>query len=100
MDQRLCTDASLPLTAHFPAIPLSNPYPNSKHSLQYPQETLWKSPSDKRETDILSDDLHFYNTIVPCSHLLHTLHILEEFRLYIHRSEERRVGKECRSRWS
>ena len=32
--------------------------------------------------------------------IAHFVHMIELASLYIDRSEERRVGKECRSRWS
>ena len=35
-----------------------------------------------------------------CEHLLWALLKIEKSLIYLCRSEERRVGKECRSRWS
>ena len=39
---------------------------------------------------------------LPCNHVIHTVGPIVQRQLSIHRSrsEERRVGKECRSRWS
>ena len=40
----------------------------------------------------------FYSVLIPIVEVDGEMHILYEVRLT--RSEERRVGKECRSRWS
>src|ERR1051326_827427 len=58
-------------------------------------------PSLKRKAPVLSGGLHFFTIyLFDHTHVTYVTVFLIEYIRELHRSEERRVGKECRSRWS
>src|SRR2546430_17371164 len=82
----------------------------NRHSFRYPEQTA-RSPNLSRPQARLADDLFALDPRIRYVALLDRNHKLVESRMrtsvasftpesYDRRSEERRVGKECRSRWS
>src|ERR1035438_5671026 len=68
----------------------------------------WRNPSDaedrvahSRPTCLIAENLNSINKPANFIILCQTrLHCMRKVELCGHRSEERRVGKECRSRWA
>src|SRR5271157_6291867 len=82
--------------------------PRSSYSDNLEDESIFM-PSTKRLVPVLRHDVIETKCLVPHSteapisdslsrNKLRTIFL--NIKLFLHRSEERRVGKECRSRWS
>ena len=68
-------------------------YPSGAPGFELPE-----APGDQRQSQIVAALKEHYPD--PRFHPLVVLHEIESLALSHRRSEERRVGKECRSRWS